>query len=438
MDKLEIHLLGEVKIFWNEKNITENLSTKAIAILCVLSITPEKSCSRDKLISYFWQSSKDNAAKYNLRYTLWSMRKILKTNEENTESIIINIKDKCKINSKVEVITDVYEVNHVLEFLNEENKEKYIEKLEWARKILSGEFMERVFFKSCHEFNDWIFYMREKFQRAYLDVLHKLSQAYSMGENYLKSIEILEGMLRLNPLQEELYVEIIEVYLKTGNRKAALLQYEKCCDILRDELNVSPMESTKKIYKKIIESEKTSYYIKEVETKITRDEHVRILFTEKENFENLKKKFFCEEEYFYTKCYPIKEVDYYWMSEFIEAIINKKEICALNNIPEMIRESLSIIQIELFPINHSYQMRGGSREGERIRIFSAMNYLLKTLNKKTIIFIENFQWIDDVSFEFFKYFVLKCKNFKGLFVLSGNYKDKRFEELEEFITIEKM
>jgi hypothetical protein len=198
------------------------------------------------------------------------------------------------------------------------------------------------------------------------------------------------------------------------------------------------MESTKEIYRKIIDCEKTSYYIKEFEIKINRNEHVRILFTEKENFESLKEKLFYDEEYLYTKCYPIKGVDYYWMSELVEEILNKKEICDLNNMPEMIRENLSVIQIELFSMNHSYPIITSSREGERVRIFSAMNHLLKGLNKRIIIFIENFQWIDDISFEFFKYFVLKCMNFKGLFVVSGNYKDKRFEELEKFITIEKM
>lgn len=442
MDTLEISMLGEVRVFWNGKNITENLSSKAIAIVCLLSIDPKKSYSREKLINYFWDASNDDAGKYNLRYSLWSIRKILKI-DENNESIISTVKDKCKINPKVEVITDICELDEILTLLEEENKDDYIEKLESARAYFSGEFLEGVYLKKCLEFNDWVFYMREKYQRMYLDMLHSLSRAYVLGKNYLKAIEVLEVMIRLNPLQEELYVEIIQIYLKMGNRKKALYQYQKCCDMLRDELNVSPMKSTKEIYQKIIELEKTSYYIKEPERKIDKSEHVRIIYTEKENFITLSKNIFYADDCFsmHTRCYPIKGIDYYWMSELIECILERKGMFDLNDFSVCNWMDLAMIQSNILNfIDENNNYLKYSKEGARTRIFSAMNNLLNHLKKdgKIIIFIEKFQWIDAVSFEFLKYFCLKSVNFNGTLVISGDHKDNKFKELGQFIHIEEM
>ncbi|MDD4504151.1 MAG: BTAD domain-containing putative transcriptional regulator, partial [Clostridiaceae bacterium] len=256
MINLEICMLGNPTITLNNKPILNSMSNKAVALLCYMVLNKDKMYSRDKLASIFWDSANIETARYNLRYNLWSLRKILDADKKQIP-VIETYKDCCKINSDAAIYTDIFEMEKLLEENLKSKESDFIENLNKVKNIYKGEFLEGFYINKCPEFNDWVFFERERLQIKYFEVLHRLTKLYKSAGNYLKSIEILNEMLKINPLQEELYEELIKNYLELGDRGAALNQYKRCSNILRDELNIGPNESIRKLYHDIKNSNKS-------------------------------------------------------------------------------------------------------------------------------------------------------------------------------------
>lgn len=245
---LKTRFLGEPKIHVEGKDITNLISSKGIGILAyLLSQRRGTKIHREKISALFWSESDHKSAKYNLRYTLWSIKKILKDYDIKNNIIVTTDKSYCFIDKEADLECDLENFKSMAEQIlngNFEGTENFI-------KVYNGKFLQGIQIKDNRELDDWIIYQMEKLQRIYLGCLRKLSENFSNLGEYKKGIEYLEQILFMNPLDEETHRALIKLYYVSGNRVAAMKQYEKCRNILRDELNISPMEETTKLYKNI-------------------------------------------------------------------------------------------------------------------------------------------------------------------------------------------
>ncbi|WP_432662834.1 BTAD domain-containing putative transcriptional regulator [Wukongibacter baidiensis] len=435
MSKLEIYTLGNLKVFLDDELINEKLSHKGIALLTYISLNRGKTFSRDKLAYLFWNSSNSEAARYNLRYTLWSLRKALDDNE-NEEKFITSYKQNCQINPKSDIYVDAVKVDDLIGDNNGGNTQVDTQNLEEVKKLYRGDFLEGFYVKDSIEFNDWVFYERERFQRSYFQSLSRLASIYKLEEKHYKCIETLEEMLKINPLHEEIYGELIKIHLKLGHRKLALNQYERCCRVLREELNTSPSDKTKEIYKEIanisnlsnsmINTENDSVHLNRISNRIK-------IYNGETNHKLNEEISPIDSMYIEADCYPIEGVEYYWISNMIEKIIEAYDRSVLQKIPRYYWKDIFRIQSSVLEITGEIEVKDAlTSVAEKNRIFSATAYLLNELAKedKITMRINNFQWIDGSSFEFIKYFLFKYEKSKVRFTLISNKSSDRIEELK--------
>ena len=80
-------------------NITDKLSSKSQALIAILMTKKRLRCSRKELIGYLWPESSEEAAKYNLRFNLWQLRKTICVQPSGQPFLIIT-RDDCQINEK--------------------------------------------------------------------------------------------------------------------------------------------------------------------------------------------------------------------------------------------------------------------------------------------------------------------------------------------------
>lgn len=243
-----MRFLGEPKISVDGQDITNLISSKGIGILAyLLSKRRGTKVYREKISALFWSESDDKSAKYNLRYTLWSIKKILKDHNIKNNIIITKDKSYCFIDKEADLECDLEKFKIRAEEIlngNFKNTENFI-------KLYNDKFLQGIQIKNNRELDDWIIYQMEKLQRIYLSCLKKLSENFYNTGQYKKGIEYLEQILFMNPLDEEIHRNLIKLYYASGNRVAAMKQYEKCINILRNELNISPMEETTRLYKNV-------------------------------------------------------------------------------------------------------------------------------------------------------------------------------------------
>ena len=307
-NKIQISMLGNPKITYNGKDITDKLSYKSAGILYYVS--SNNYSSREKIAYTFWEGSSEDAAKYNLRYNLWSMNKIFKSSNKEEEPILEWNKNNLFLNENYDLNIDIDSYNK-----NIKSQDLNLNNLIKLKSLYKGEFLEGFYLKDSFAFNDWLFFEREKYQKKYIQVLQNLLIIYKKEKNHDKSISILQEMLKLNALDESIYVELIKIYLEKGDRANDLKIYNKCVYVLRHELNISPKKSTEKLLK-IIKNKtyQTTYKCTKTSDDITRlnQNDLDYLIENNHKYGNI----------LIINCIPIENLNYCFMASLIDKIID--------------------------------------------------------------------------------------------------------------------
>lgn len=405
MNKLKLKLLGNIQIFFNDKEITNLLSGKSAALLIYLAFYPNIKHKRKKIIDLFWANSPDSSAKYNLRYNLWSINKIIK--DFSIYKIISSSNTELYINPELSIELDIDYLNKLNNELEEDicNIDDLILKKDKFKEL----FLDGIYLKECFEFNDWVYNQREEFQKIYSKILKTLLKSFQKNEKFNSSIEILKELINLNPYNEDNYIEIIKEFLNIQDKKNALVYYNKCINIFREELNISPTEYLIEWGETI----KKSFILKN-----TNNYQLNIFL--KNNVKN---------PVITIECFPSK-IEYSFLFELSEILLKN---CKINN--KKILNDLSYINPF---IENDMPVYFINSDTYKIRLFNSLIFLMNLLCSKNnlIMEIKNFHFIDGISFEFFKYLVYS-KKIKGDIYLTNTLKCEELLELEKYITIYK-
>ena len=123
--------------------------------------------------------------------------------------------------------------------------------LEKAAALYRGDFFEGFNLKDCPEFDEWQFFQRESLRSKYAGTLEKLAAQYASSCDWEKAILHTRSWLALDRLHEPAQRMLMRNYLLSGQRSAALRQYEECERLLEQELGQPPEPETLKIYEEI-------------------------------------------------------------------------------------------------------------------------------------------------------------------------------------------
>lgn len=423
-NNIQINMLGSPRIIYNEKDITDKLSYKSAGILYYVSANDYS--SREKIAYTFWEGSSEDAAKYNLRYNLWSMNKIFKSSNKDEEAILEWNKNNLFLNNSYNVDIDIKKYGQELE-----SDDLDLKSLIKLKSLYKGEFLEGFYLKDSFSFNDWLFFEREKYQKKHVQVLENLLEIYKKEKNYDKSISILQEMLNLNSLDEGLYVDLVKIYLEKGDRANALKIYNKCVHVLRQELNISPKKSTQKLLK-IIKNKnyQNTYKRTNASDDITRLEtpDLDYIVEHKNQYGNL----------LIVNCIPIENLNYCFMASLIDKIIDFYP-------RDLLKEARPGIWNDIYRINtraadfiiKSFSFT--STETERNRLYYSLLELIRFISKddKTIIVVKDLQFIDKYSFDFIKFLLFKRDGLNLDIMFTSSNETNYLIEIEQYFNLSK-
>ena len=74
---LYITFMGGPRFLLDGADVSDQISSKAAAIIALVLMKATQQMRRSDIISYLWSESSDDAAKYNLRFNLWQIKKAL-------------------------------------------------------------------------------------------------------------------------------------------------------------------------------------------------------------------------------------------------------------------------------------------------------------------------------------------------------------------------
>jgi len=102
-------------------------------------------------------------------------------------------------------------------------------------------------------YEDWPMLERERLRGRFLAALEELAGLHAERGDFQEAIERYRRLLAQAPYQESAHRGLMACYYRLGDRAAAIRQYHRCVELLRDELGLSPMPETENLYLEIID-----------------------------------------------------------------------------------------------------------------------------------------------------------------------------------------
>ncbi|MBK8046162.1 MAG: hypothetical protein IPK16_02935 [Anaerolineales bacterium] len=95
-----------------------------------------------------------------------------------------------------------------------------------AHALYVGDLLAGLSLADCPEFEEWLFFQQETLRNHLFEMLKRLSGEYIARQDHPQAITVTRELLTIDPLYEEGQRRLIWLYTHTGQRTAALRQYQ--------------------------------------------------------------------------------------------------------------------------------------------------------------------------------------------------------------------
>lgn len=260
MTELTLTLLGPFRATIQGIPVVALRHQKVRALLAYLIVEGSRPHSREDLAAWLWPDVLPARALGNLRSLLCDIRQVF-NGLESVEPVLLIDRNEVQFNRKADCWVDAVEVEGHLatgltvddyDFLGEARSlhPETVAHLSCAAELYRGRLLEGFFCDSA-AFEQWLIVKREYFDRRMLQALQYLAAHHEAAGRYDQSIRYVRQTLGLEPWHEESHVRLMRLLALSGQRSAALAQFETCRRLLATELAVEPARATVDLYHQI-------------------------------------------------------------------------------------------------------------------------------------------------------------------------------------------
>jgi len=253
MSRLVIYLLGPLRVTLDGDPVTGFESDKVRALLAYLAVEAQVPHRREKLAGLLWPDQPESGARTNLRHVLARLRKALGDRAASPPFLHIS-RQTIQFNPASDAWVDVSAFSGLLQTKPPENGQ-FIHQLEEAVELVQGSFLEGFSLPGCPAFEEWALVEGEHLQRLAMEALERLSDYYEQQGNVERALAYAWRQVEQEPWREEAHQQVMRLLALSGQRSAALAQYETCRRSLVEELGVDPGAETTQLYEQIRDGE---------------------------------------------------------------------------------------------------------------------------------------------------------------------------------------
>jgi DNA-binding SARP family transcriptional activator/TolB-like protein/Tfp pilus assembly protein PilF len=234
-EQLTIGLLGPFEVKRGDSQQLR-LPKKAQALLAFLALQKGRPIPREQLATLLWGNSATEQARQSLRQCLAALRNAL--GAELSEAIVADT------TSVLLAPSDRWSVDvATFEIACQSNS---LADLARASALYRDELLAGLQIP-VEPFGDWLSLERQRLFSLRLDLLQRLADARASSGDMENAIAAARQLTGLDPLREEGHRLLMRLLGAAGNRSAALKQYDRCTQILRDELGIAPDAETDRL-----------------------------------------------------------------------------------------------------------------------------------------------------------------------------------------------
>lgn len=220
-----LYLLGLFEVHVNGESISLRRKTRGLLAYLAVTTTPQ---SRAALCDFLFAESNNPLGA--LRWQLSQIRSKLGADALMLEGDFVQLnRDRFWIDATI-----------YKEKLAQSTTTSNPTELKTAVDMHRGEFLEKMDMPDSPQFELWLLGRRAEFYQHQGQALMALVQELINHSQYVEAVSYAQRLLRLEPLQEEAHYHLIWLYAQTGQREAAIQQFEKCCQLWQTEFGEEP------------------------------------------------------------------------------------------------------------------------------------------------------------------------------------------------------
>jgi DNA-binding SARP family transcriptional activator len=242
---LRIRLFGSGEALYHDRRLLGLPGTRAGDLLCYLLLNGPRPHGRDRLAAVFWGEYPTQVARKHLRNILWHLRQLLQSAGAPPDQFLYTSDEYISFvyTSPYWLDTEAFEIAALVcqACPGAELCAEQADSLELAADLYRGDLLES-------SYEDWCLYDRERLRSLYQNVLDKLLVYHALQGNYKRSLTCGSRLLTLDPTQEKNHRQMMCLHWLSADRSAALAQYKRCCQVLRAELDIEPLDVTRQLY----------------------------------------------------------------------------------------------------------------------------------------------------------------------------------------------
>jgi DNA-binding SARP family transcriptional activator len=246
---LRIYLFGSMRVHYENPYRDIRLTRTIQGLLAYLILQGTRPCPRQVLAGVFWGDNDETSARNCLNTALWRMRLALEAPPISDQPLLLSTPGgEICLNPDSPLWVDALEFEAMIKTALAQPAHRMqqsdIDVLEQCLNLYHGELLESFY-------DDWALRERERMRLLCLSAREHLMHCYQERNELERSLETGLLLLRDDPLREDIHRAVMRLYHASGRRAQAMLQYERCRELIRRELGIEPMPETQALAERI-------------------------------------------------------------------------------------------------------------------------------------------------------------------------------------------
>jgi len=248
MEQLNISLLGAFQVIGDGEPITDFEADSARALLAYLVMHAGTAFPRTALAALLWPDQPETDALHALRQALNRLRRAI--GDQNADPPFLTItRTTIQFNPGSRYWLDVAAFKGLISACKHHPHRRLEacrscrQRLAQAADLYRGDLLAGFFWNST-PFEEWLLLERESLHRQAIDALYHLAACHEQREEWDAVLRYARRQIELEPWREEAHRQLMRALALSGQRSAALAQYQTCRRILAAELGVVPTTAT--------------------------------------------------------------------------------------------------------------------------------------------------------------------------------------------------
>lgn len=257
MPHLSISLLGTFQVALDDAPITTIESDKVRALLAYLAVEANRPHRREALAALLWPDAPQRTGRQNLRRALHNLRQALQDPGSETPFLLASYQD-IQFNRASEHWLDVAAFTTLLDACQSHPHHRRLDacpscvaRLGEAIDLYRGDLLAGFTLPDSDLFEQWRVIKQEELHCRALDALTHLAAYHERRREYGQAGHYLRCQVELEPWREEAHRGLMRALALSGQRHAALAQYEAYCRLLTQELGMEPALETTILHQRI-------------------------------------------------------------------------------------------------------------------------------------------------------------------------------------------